>query len=190
MPVQPDTRRFAVVADLASYLSSAAFTALRGAPSGLATLGTDGTVPAAQLPIGLGGFYAAKAAATSRASTTTQTADPDLRLTLPAGLYRIETWLTFSGTGPAVRLTPDAGTATQQGDAFRLQASTVASITTMFGSAAGNQLGAGIGTAQYTGIVRLSAPAVLGLYWAQTSASTTATVLSAGSWIKAERISA
>lgn len=61
---QPAARRLlteAVAADL--YLTSAAFAAQKGAAGGLATLGTDGKLTAAQLPGGGGDAVAATTAA-------------------------------------------------------------------------------------------------------------------------------
>lgn len=91
MPVQPDDRRFALLSDFASYVSTAALTALRGAPSGLATLGADGKVPTAQLPtIGAPLYTVLAASGTSVASTSTYTAAGLAVTAVPAGTYAVD----------------------------------------------------------------------------------------------------
>jgi hypothetical protein len=188
MPVQPDTRRLAVVADLASYLTSTAFTALRGAANGLATLDGTGAVPAAQLPIGIGGFLAGKPTATSRASTITQAADPHLTLTLPTGLYRVEIMADFTGTGPRGGLVASGGGAV-----------TDVGLPTRITSAGSGQNTVGLtntltlqatGTNHLIGTVRMTTAGVLAVQWTQSASSATATVLGAGAWLRADRISA
>jgi hypothetical protein len=75
----------------APKLATATYTAEKGAANGIATLGSDGKVPTAQLPPAaaspLLGVY--KANNTQR-STTTLADDPDLGLTVLTGTYWVE----------------------------------------------------------------------------------------------------
>jgi hypothetical protein len=97
VPVQPDTRRLAVVADLAGYLP----TTQKGAPSGLASLGADGKVPAGQLPPAAAVFSVAKSADTSR-GVAAMADDPHLLLTgLAAGTYQLTAGIFSAGAGMA-----------------------------------------------------------------------------------------
>lgn len=71
-----------------SYLTTAAYTADKGAPSGLATLGADGKVLPAQLPAANVGTYTVGKAADTTRSTTGATNDTDLIVPgLAAGTY-------------------------------------------------------------------------------------------------------
>lgn len=185
MAVQPDTRRLAVLSDLAGFLTSAAFTALRGAPSGLATLGADGVLPAAQLPAGIGGSFAVKPADTSRASTTTQTDDPDLKLSLGAGLYSLELAVVNSGgTIANAKLGVTAGALTQLGAGVSVTGTVLNAP-----AALGTLVQLGTGATRLWATVRLSSAAVLSLQWAQSTTSTTASTLAAGSWLRVQRLS-
>jgi hypothetical protein len=93
----------------------------KGAASGVATLGADGKVTAAQLPPATSLFGAVKAATTTRTATTLA-ADPDLVVTLGVGTYWVEvegtvaagasavTWQWgFGGGGAAFTVPADAG---------------------------------------------------------------------------------
>lgn len=135
-----------------------------------------------------------KAVDTSRSTTTTLTADPDLAITVAAaGTYDFEGYLNFegaaSGTGDlqfeitsvgtlryvCVHNDPSTGnqiSATTQGGGI-VTCSTATAGTLRSANMKGDLIAASTGT--------------LTLLWAQNTSSATATILHAGSWIKLRR---
>jgi hypothetical protein len=188
VPVQPAAQRFALMSDLPAYLTTAAYAADKGVPNGVATLRPDGTIQPAQLPVGIGGFFAVKAADTSRASTTTRTDDPELFVDLPTGLYRFESLTNLTGSNAnGFFAATNGGAATGIGTGPRL-AGTVVSFSAAPVSSA--NLLTLTGAVHAISTFRMTAAGRLVLQWAQNASSATPSVLTAGSWIKLDRLAA
>lgn len=139
---------------------------------------------------------------TSRASTTTVTADPDLNLgALDPGTYLLDGYLIYNGaaTGTGdlkMTVTPTGGTVSSS--FYTLIGPALSGVTASQYTATAFTNGSNVGSngsannmgARLTGSFTLSVGVTaLTIFWAQSTSSATATVLKAGSWIRATRIS-
>lgn len=195
MPVQPDTRRLAVVSDLTAFVPLTQ----KGAASGVATLGTDGRLPVAQLPVVGSTVLAHKATATSGRTTVTTgwaagTNDPDLMLPVVVGRYLVELCLhatlptanygaRIGGTATATQLGPGRRDFFQGGNP--LVGSRDSALLTTGVSSALDSTGA---TWMLTAAVTVTAAGNLGAQWG-TSNATYAAALLEGSWLRLTRLS-
>jgi len=141
--------------------------------------------------------YAAKQAATTRASTTSITADPDLQLTLGVGTYAITGWINDAGgtsSGGLKGALAFSGStssgywnATGSGTDF-----TAAPLTQITSSPSGVELESAQSGAVgilITGQIQVTAGGTLSFNWAQNSSNATASTVSAGSWLQAQIMS-
>lgn len=146
-------------------------------------------------------MHAAKASSTSRASTTTISADPDLQLPVEANAqYLLEGYWRFSGAAAAgidIQITVPTGTTGSYSDSGRLAAAQVDS-----GTRTSTRLTFGVETTFSTPstsaaqvlipsgrVIVGSTAGTLSIDWAQNVSNATATVMEADSWIRLSRIS-
>jgi len=164
--------------------------------------GTDGTGTKGFFPVSTtGGSFIAKPADTSRASVTVPAVDPDLTVSLVAGTYEIELMLGYNtqvsaGGGLAVNLDMASGLIgnnqlTCVGTIHTTNFSSGFNLTSGGGSpqwAAGNGATMSRGGIFVKGYVVVTATDTLRVRWAQQGSSATATVVSAGSYLKTNKI--
>lgn len=194
MPVQPDTRRFALMSDLPAYTPLTQ----RGVANGVATLDATGRVPTAQLGVIPGvPQTASKPADTSRASTTTLTLDPDLAVTVAAtGTYLVQLHAAASSAGTGGLRIILGGTA-----AFTVPNTSVFYKDTAISAAPSAQLGPGGSFVAYSSagsfdgpfgllgtVVVVTAVGTLGLSWAQGASNATGTIVKARSSLIVSRV--
>lgn len=144
-------------------------------------------------------WWAWKAAATSRASTTTISIDPDLQIALPgAGTYQLDAWINYTG---GTLGSSDLKVAVEYSGAFSFGVWGVNGINTagttsvtVNGQAIGsNTLTLGTsGSTFYTIDIRghlvATGAGTLGIFWAQGTSSATSTNLRQGCWVKATQV--
>jgi hypothetical protein len=139
-------------------------------------------------------IFAYKAVDTSRTTTTTLTADPDLAITVPAaGTYFLEGYLSFEGG--------TLGSSDMQiqfasvGNLYYHLAAAGPSANVIIGNTFGGGTAVALGSngagnlrgAAIKGAVITAAPGSLSLSWAQNTSSATATILHKGSWLELRR---
>jgi hypothetical protein len=140
-------------------------------------------------------FYAVKNGVTSRASTITVTADPDLAVSLPTGgTYIFQAWLNdASGTSAGgLKATMDfSGTTVSGGWAMTGSGTAVTNVAfTAFGGVATFQTAqSGVGNMELFGALLCSSSGSLSLEWAQNGSNVTASVLGPGSYLRVTRVS-
>lgn len=138
--------------------------------------------------------YAVKSTSTTRASTTSLTADPNLSLALGvAGIYSIEGWLNDangSSSGGLQGTIAFSGTATSGGWAMNGVGTDVTTVSlTALGTAAEMQSAqAGKASMRLDGFLICTTAGALSFNWAQESSNSTASLVGAGSWLKATRL--
>lgn len=138
---------------------------------------------------------AVKGNTTSRASTTSVTADPDLSVTLPlTGTYTIEGWLhdgTGTSSGGLKGEISFSGTAVNGYWAMEGSGTGVTAVgLTALGTAVEMQSAqTGVGSMRLSGTLQVSAVGTVTFLWAQNSSNSTASVVGAGSWLKLTRLS-
>jgi hypothetical protein len=139
-------------------------------------------------------MLAGKAVDTSRASTVTLTADPELVLTVAIGVYVLEGRIYASGAGDlSMALTGTATATTPQsfwGGA--VPAGTVGPAALTWGStvtrdSSGNAVAADM-PVSVTGTLKVTAAGTVRIDWAQQTSNAAATSLLAGSWLRLTKI--
>lgn len=144
-------------------------------------------------------YSARKTAGTSRISSVTLTADPDLTIaSLPVGEYQIDGFLAYDASTTAdlaIAWNMPAGSISWGcgGLAGTATSNNPATINeTLFTAATGPVLGGvGVGTgtfARITGWLKVTTAGAMTLKWAQNSTDATNTTLQAGSWIRFTKI--
>jgi len=136
-----------------------------------------------------------KASATTRASTTTQTNDPDLVLVIPAaGTYQISGELFFgeNAGGGGINVTlASSGTATQSrasmtgyvnASAVTVPAFSGTSMAILTASAADS--GSTVDWVDVSGTLLVTAPGTYSVQWAQNSSNSNGTFMATGSFVK------
>jgi hypothetical protein len=135
---------------------------------------------------------------TSRASTTTLAADPDLVLNLSSGTYLIDGFWVITGgtTGSSDMKASINYTGSSTTAWWTPYGPTTASSTSVYQN--GLVLGgaAGLGTYSTTtpvnaaprGFIVAVSPGQLQVQWSQNTSSTTATVMQAGSWFRVQQV--
>lgn len=144
--------------------------------------------------------YTAKASSTTRTSTTTLTADPDLSLTVPiAGLYRMELWLSIVGLvtgtqGFKFQLVPTNGSASSPIFGTGVQNVNGTTAIGTFGSSLSLQTFTDISTTEnyiYRNELMSLTPSggmTLALHWAQEASDANGTRLISGSAMTLTRV--
>jgi hypothetical protein len=170
--------------------------AQKGVASGVASLGADGKVLTAQLPpAATTVLLAGKGVDTSRASTVTLAADPELTFAaVPVGTYVLEGMLS-AGFGPGNLNLALAGTATATLTYAALGGKNTSGTadlpawawnTAVARQAAGtSDLAARI---TVSGTLKVTVAGTVRLDWSQQSSNATATVLVAGSWLRLSKV--
>jgi hypothetical protein len=170
-----------------------AATAALGAANGAASLDAGGRVPVGQLGLA----YAFKPADTSRASTTTLTADPDLTLALAVGTWIVEADLIVAAaaaTNGGMLLAPAfGGTATTRMTAPQLPSATVGTAPTNVSlNLAAGTLSLGLYTTDEYAALRVvlvvTAAGSFSLQWAQSTLDAGNSTIRAGSHLIAQRL--
>jgi len=140
-------------------------------------------------------FYAVKAGTTSRSSTTTVTIDPDLQIAIPTGgTYVLEAWLndaTGTSTGGLKGQFSYSGslTAGYWGMNGVGTAVTPVSLTAIGATAEFQSAQTGVGNMPVRGMIQCTSAGVLSFQWAQNASNGTASVVSAGSYLRVVRVS-
>lgn len=159
-----------------------------GVAGGVATLGGDGKVPAGQLPAATSApMSVVKTTTTSRASTITPAADPDLAFatTVQPGSYKLDAVLLFAVAPGRYKLT---GTAVATAVGITVGAND-AGNTNFRNVPWGSEYGGQQGQAQsITGTLIVTTAGTVRLDWAQWTANATAVELRAGSYLRLERL--
>lgn len=143
--------------------------------------------------------WAIKPGATSRASTTTLTDDPDLAIALPrAGTWIFEVWLNYTGgtLGSSDLKVRPAFTGTSTFDVFGINAintTATSQVTQAGGTMAGPGVAAGTNGGNFLnmdlkGTVVTTTTGTLSLQWAQNTSSGTSTTLRQGCWLRAYQL--
>lgn len=154
-----------------------------------------GQVFSAGLLLSMLEWTAMKQSDTSRASTTTLTADPDLSFAVPsAGSYKLEGYLNYEGgTGGSSDLQIEMNSiGTLRYDLIYQGSggSNNVAVTVQGGSAVSLRTnGAGVlCAALIRGSVITPSSGTTSLSWAQNTSSATATIIHAGSWLSLRRV--
>lgn len=140
-------------------------------------------------------WVSSKTIATTRASNTTVANDPDLQITLPAGgTYEIDGWLNDTGgssTGGLKGQIAFSGSLTtgSWGMVGAGTAVTNVPLTAINTTAELQSAQTGVGTMPLKGALQCTTGGVLSFSWAQNSTNSTASQVSAGSYLKAKRLS-
>jgi hypothetical protein len=215
MPNQPTSKRLlteatagAAVTNPATPLGAALAGAtgyvpksVLGKPSGVAVLGADGLVPSSQLPASNTTFVTTKPAATSRASTVTPALDPDLQSAVLPGTYVFDVTGAAGVNGAASGLIiAVGGTATftvPNGGVVTALTSTAMTVQQWGNGVGTTAVALGTNSSAYANIgftartvVVVTAAGTIGLSWAQSVSSASASTLLARSSLMLTRVGA
>lgn len=138
-----------------------------------------------------------KASNTTRSNTTTATADPDLATALTAGTYAFELWITDSNgatsPGGLKGTIAYSGTFSSTTWGWGMQGSGTATTNVgmvTIGVAAQQMQSSqgGVANMWITGSIVVTGNGTLSFNWAQNSSNATASIVSAGSWMRVTKL--
>lgn len=138
-----------------------------------------------------------KNSTTSRANTTTASADPNLQLSISSGTYSIEMWINDEGGTSPGGLKGSIG---YSGSLTSIQSlwgmvgsgSTTTSVPLVTINVAAQQMQTsqgGVGNMWITGILYATGSGTISLNWAQQSSNGIASIVGVGSWMRVTKIS-